>query len=243
MTRHSLPDQSSHVVEVLLDSHQNRPLGCRPFWFPFQDSVIYAPFHRIDELHWRTCAEMHSRQDSTAIGENWIEEMINIWVYFESELLFAYIHWHKKKKRALTSRNWTKPSSPSSETQAYAASLCRKSWHKVISSLRNNDPIFSVVNWPLLQNCALPHCVGFKSTAKLIRVHNKSLVHISSSTNMLHWIREMKYTRFFPQNDFTEKKDRKFVAMSTKRTYNFDISIDRCVVSCENRKSLKWRKK
>ena len=42
----------------------------------------------------------------------------------------------------LTSRNCTSPSSPSSDTHAYAASLCRKSWHNVISSLLNNDPIF-----------------------------------------------------------------------------------------------------
>lgn len=42
----------------------------------------------------------------------------------------------------LTSRNCTSPNSPSSDTHAYAASLCRKSWHNVISSLLNNDPIF-----------------------------------------------------------------------------------------------------
>lgn len=36
----------------------------------------------------------------------------------------------------LTSRNWTIPSSPSSLTQQYAASDWRKTWAKVISSLR-----------------------------------------------------------------------------------------------------------
>jgi len=51
----------------------------------------------------------------------------------------------------LTSRNCTRPSSPSSETQAYAASLWRNSWHKVISSLRKSEPIFvlgsTVLRW------------------------------------------------------------------------------------------------
>lgn len=53
----------------------------------------------------------------------------------------------------LTSRNCTSPNSPSSDTHAYAASLCRKSWHNVISSLLNNDPIFhGLYNTPLNKN-------------------------------------------------------------------------------------------
>lgn len=45
----------------------------------------------------------------------------------------------------LTSRNWTNPNSPNSDTHAYAASLCKKSWHNVISSLRNNEPMLMAI--------------------------------------------------------------------------------------------------
>ena len=44
----------------------------------------------------------------------------------------------------LTSLNCTRPSSPSSDTHAYAASDCKNSWHSVISSLRNKLPILAV---------------------------------------------------------------------------------------------------
>lgn len=41
----------------------------------------------------------------------------------------------------LTSRNWTVPDSPSSDTDVYAASGCINSWQSAISSLRNIEPI------------------------------------------------------------------------------------------------------
>lgn len=47
----------------------------------------------------------------------------------------------KLGQMVLTSLNWTKPSSPSSDTHAYAASLCKNNWHRAISSLRNNEPM------------------------------------------------------------------------------------------------------
>jgi len=50
-----------------------------------------------------------------------------------------------RTRAALTSLNWTRPSSPSSEIHAYAASACRKSWHSAISSLLYSEPILTAV--------------------------------------------------------------------------------------------------
>lgn len=48
----------------------------------------------------------------------------------------------------LTSLNWTSPSSPSSATQQQAASTCRKSCLRLISSLRKTEAISPVLPWP-----------------------------------------------------------------------------------------------
>lgn len=50
-------------------------------------------------------------------------------------------HWPSHTRSKLTSLNCTLPSSPSSRTVAYAASLCRNSCASVISSDRNMLPI------------------------------------------------------------------------------------------------------
>lgn len=48
----------------------------------------------------------------------------------------------------LTSRNWTVPDSPNSETDVYAASGCINSWQSAISSLLNIEPIMAATSIP-----------------------------------------------------------------------------------------------
>lgn len=73
----------------------------------------------------------------------------------------------------LTSRNCTSPNSPSSDTQAYAASLCRKSWHKVISSLLNNEPILIFFPWHYTKKYIKWGAPSLESASRLRRRRNR----------------------------------------------------------------------
>lgn len=67
------------------------------------------------------------------------ESIVFVWRQINGDRLTIFLLSLK-----LTSRNWTAPVSPNSETEENAASGWINIWHKVISSLLNMAPMFEV---------------------------------------------------------------------------------------------------